>query len=529
MSASAPHHAKSAEPIPSLEWMAAVAVALLAAGAALRTLHPGLGPTLEVIQFQAAALSGGLPPAPGSPLLLLLSTILLRLSLPLDPAFTVNLLSIIAAAGAIGLTHLTTYRLTSSTSISTFSTLALAFSPRFWQAASVAGDASWGALVTAGLLYMMISWFYRRQPRFVLGAIVIWSLGLSINVVSWALLPLWGMLLLSPQPDPGVSRRMMAAGIVVLLVGLLPLLAIPLRLDSVVCVSCPGTSVASWLSYLTGDPHFGVPLGTIIERIPQLTADWARQYYLWGMLLIVVGGWELLKRRALLASIPALTVLLISGGALLLDAPDWLGATLPAAAACAPLLGYGVLRFWQILEPQVDELTMNERERLATATQVGFVGAFVVLLLAGLLLSLPQVDMSGDGVLNREGRVLLAASQGETVVLMPTDEGTPEGLRGWALVALAGVDDRVSVYPAANDEPPGESVMTVIVLDVTDPRAADWVLLPLCTGDRTVIGYRAVGVIEDGEVRPWPSLLDHWDEIAPYASSPGEAMICPPS
>src|SRR5690606_4149734 len=68
--------------IPHLVLVAAIAVALLALGFYLRTLHPGVGPSLDSMELQIAAKVGGVIHPPGSPQYLMLGKLVM--DLPLD-------------------------------------------------------------------------------------------------------------------------------------------------------------------------------------------------------------------------------------------------------------------------------------------------------------------------------------------------------------------------------------------------------------------------------------------------------------
>src|SRR5690606_39281180 len=67
--------------IPHLVLVAAIAVALLALGFYLRTLHPGVGPSLDSMELQIAAKVGGVIHPPGSPPYLMPGKLVMHASL----------------------------------------------------------------------------------------------------------------------------------------------------------------------------------------------------------------------------------------------------------------------------------------------------------------------------------------------------------------------------------------------------------------------------------------------------------------
>src|SRR5690554_7182133 len=97
--------------IPHLVLVAAIAVALLALGFYLRTLHPGVGPSLDSMELQIAARVGGIIHPPGSPQYLMLGRLAMDLLPGPNAAYRLNLMSSIFAAAMTGALFLLAYRL----------------------------------------------------------------------------------------------------------------------------------------------------------------------------------------------------------------------------------------------------------------------------------------------------------------------------------------------------------------------------------------------------------------------------------
>ena len=114
-----------------LLWITAIPLALLTGILYVRTLHPGVGPYLDSIQYQIVTLVMGVSHPPGYPLFTWIGAAFVHL-LPFgNPAFRLNLLSAVTSVVTVVLIQRVNYRLTRSVAISTLGALLLAFAVRF--------------------------------------------------------------------------------------------------------------------------------------------------------------------------------------------------------------------------------------------------------------------------------------------------------------------------------------------------------------------------------------------------------------
>ena len=551
-------------PTPRIVLLAALGVALLALGLYLRTLHPGVGPSIDSIELHTAVAVGGLIHPPGSPQYLMLGRLATMILPGPGVAYRLNLFSALCAAATVGVVYLLTYRLTRHLAISVFASLMLALSPRLWYQASIAELYALNALYVALTVYFLLAWHQTRKTVFYRAATVVYAFSFGNHLSMILLLPVF--LYAVAITDPAMLSRprdlLITAGIVLL--AALQYLYIPLRAaaNPPFCNYCPGPlpDLFRYVSgplfdYLTGGPFkgaiFGLPRREILARLPDSIGAWNRQFMPWGYALGIVGVWELLRREGriawlLLPGIAAEYIFVIG-----YNIPDWHDFLTPVYVLFTPLLGYGVLSLWRVLEEEVRRLTLQGRWLVSFAYPAGLLALGGLALMISLYTNLPLVDQSRETAFEVNGRALLEQAQpGDWLLMPPPNSGA--FYYSWAIRYLSFVDDSlpdlVVITPPEINPPPGPSPYyeawdtlaprltaeamvadppRLFVLDPSDPRVADWGLLPVCAPDgETIAGYEVVAVRLDGEIRP---LVDdeRWRAIRGAIVFGGEEAHCP--
>lgn len=167
-----------------------LAVGLSAAALALylRTLPPSVlyGDSAEL---QTLAYTPGMTHPTGFPVYVLVArafTFLLPIG---DPAWRVNLISALCAAGAVGVLHLVGRRLDVPPAAAAAGPLALAVSALYWWQAVIAELYAPGALLTALVLLLLLTWRRDRRPRLLLAAGLVGGLSLGVHIAVALLAP----------------------------------------------------------------------------------------------------------------------------------------------------------------------------------------------------------------------------------------------------------------------------------------------------------------------------------------------------
>jgi hypothetical protein len=539
------------EPTPRIALFSALAVALLALALYRMTLHPGVGPSLDSMELQIASLVGGVIHPPGSPQYLMLGRLAMTILPGPNLAYRLNLMSAIAAALTVGVVCLTTYRLTHNLTASIFASLVLAVSTRFWYQASVAELYTLNALYVALVLYLLLAWHQTRKPVLFWVATVVYALSFGNHVSMILLLPVYFYVVEITERSMLLNpRNILFIGLIVIAAAA-QYLYIPFRVatNPPFCNFCP--SVEALPSYLTGGAFksqmFSLARRDVLARLPESIGQWNRQFMPWGYILMIIGGWELIRKRSNLAWILVLGLAAEYVFVMMYDIPDWHDFLTPCYVISAPLIGYGGLMIWEIAEPHVRHL-MLQGQTLAANT---FAGVLVTLAAVALLISLytnfPLVDQSDDTAFGANGHALLAQVEPGAWLLMPRPN-SHTFLYSWALRYISYLDnpttDLVIITPPEIEPPPGpapyydswadvepylESKDTqLIVLDTADDRFAGWGFLPICDQGGRAVGYEVVAMTEVGQITPRGDQA-RWEAIQDYVIfDPAAEVVCPP-
>lgn len=539
------------EPIPRVALFSALAVTLLALALYLMTLHPDVGPSMDSMELQIASLVGGVIHPPGSPQYLMLGQAAMTILPGPNPAYRLNLMSAIAAALTVGVVCLITYRLTYNLTASIFAGLSLAVSTRFWYQASVAELYTLNALYVALVLYLLLTWHQIRKPALFWIATAVYALGFGNHVSMILLLPVYFYVVENTERSLLLNpRNLLFIGLIVIAAAA-QYLYIPFRAaaNPPFCNYCP--SVKALPSYLTGGPFksqmFSLARRDVLSRLPESIGQWNIQFMPWGYILMIIGGWELIRRRATLAWILVLGLAAEYVFVMTYDIPDWPDFLTPCYVISAPLIGYGGFVIWEIAEPHVRHLMLQGQTLAANILAAALVTLAAAVLLISLYTNFPQVDQSNNTDFSVNGHALLSQVQPGAWLLMP-HPNSHTSLYSWALRYISYADhlpaDLMVVTPPEIEPPPGpapyyeswEDVepylnnedVQLIALDMTDSRFAGWGFLPICDQGGSAVGYEVVSTIESGQVK---SRIDqeHWEAIEDYVLfDPTDEVICPP-
>ncbi len=232
--------------------------------------------------FVTAAVTGKLPHPPGFPLYFLTSRLAVRL-LGSDPAWALNLLSAVFAAGSVLLTAATLWRRKLAWPVQLGSVLTLGFAPWLWSQAVITEVYTFGAFLASAVLLVadaadglgrwrsllvgvIVGFAVSVHPTLLLlGAYVLllrrpsvpaFSLGALLGLVPYALLPLWG-----PWPQPWGDLR----------------------------------SLSGWFDYVTARVYwgnaFGLPARHWPGRVLAFVSLASRQFTPIGAVLVALGLW----------------------------------------------------------------------------------------------------------------------------------------------------------------------------------------------------------------------------------------------
>jgi hypothetical protein len=543
--------------LPRIALIGAGAAALAALALYLRTLHPGVGPSLDSMELQIAVLVDGVIHPPGSPQYLLLGKLAMAVFPGANRAYRLNLLSALAAGITIGFVFLLTYRLVSrpgktwqSLAISGFAAMSLAIAPRLWYQASIAELYALNALYVASVSYFLLTWNQTKKGSAFWAAMALYALSFGNHTSMILLLPMVALAVVLTDPSVLFRPRTMIVVVLLVIASAAQYAIIPLRAgaNAPFCNFCP--SMAGLPSYLTGGgfkhAFFALPKREIVARLPESIGQANVQFMPWGYALGVIGLWELLRKNRQIAwvwivGLAAEYVFVISYAI-----PDWHDFLTPCYVLFAPLIGYGVMRLLEAAFPPASQqptwmrTTGSALTALAGAASVGIT----------LLANLPVVDQSNLTQFGIESHALLEGASPGAWLIMPSPNSAAY-YYSWAVRYTAfaeQIGEFSAIAPPELDPPPGpppayrswasiaERLSTqglvqepkqVFLVDASDPRAADYALVPICVqGTDVIAGYEVVGVIDGNAIVPLVT-SERWARIQNAAIRAGEAAHCP--
>jgi len=178
-------------------------------------------------EFVTVAFTLGVAHPPGYPVMTLLGHLFSLL--PLDqPAFRVNLVSVVCGAATVGIVYLTAWRLTGERWASALMALLLAVNPLFWRWSLVAEVFPLNNLLAATMIYLLVLWQERpERTRFLVLAAFVGGLGMSNHQTIVLLLPAVLFLLWRQRAVLFARPRVLGACVLACLAGLVPYVYLP--------------------------------------------------------------------------------------------------------------------------------------------------------------------------------------------------------------------------------------------------------------------------------------------------------------
>ena len=213
--------------------VAPIAVALIVIANAWPGLMPGVG-FWDTGEFQTVLPLLGTAHPTGYPTYVLLGFVANLILTPLgDPAFRINVLSLLAVAGAAAITVELVRRLTGSLAIGVATGLGLALTPDVWQDATRADPHPLHLLFVALILLLLVGWEHARRSgrthadRWLIAAAVAFGLSAGNHSLTLLLAPPIALYVLAVHP--GIVRRPRLIGACVAAL-VIPLVAVYLEL-----------------------------------------------------------------------------------------------------------------------------------------------------------------------------------------------------------------------------------------------------------------------------------------------------------
>lgn len=500
-------------------------LALLAGFLYIRSLHPGVGPYLDSIQYQITTLVMGVSHPPGYPFYTWLGALFVH-GLPFgNPAFRLNLLSAVVAAATVVLIQRVAYRLTRSITAATVGALALALAVRFWYQATYSElYPLYNTLVAATWLALLI-FMETRDRRAYFAAVLLYAMAFGVNVPAIVLLPMWLWAVLSTDARFVLRPATLALSVAIVGVVALQYLYVPVRAFTTppakFCNFCPDSwdgVVDFWLGKRWWGISFGLPSEYWLQRWADSGYQLMLQFWPVGVMAGGVGAYALLRRRLRVA----ITCLLGLAGTWFFVSTyavvDWDDFMTPVYVFFAPLIAVGVQTVWTWVRDRVDAW----RPRMIPWVR----GACLVLLGLAFLLVMhnnaPIADQSDKVTWHAWARDLLPQfEEGAWLLTPPT--ATDGFVQTWVLRYMAwaeGLHPELTVVyvPDGSFDPPGPPPYyltweaakdhlqehPVYLIELNDERVKDWALAPIRRYDGWVIGYRVVGArTPEGEIEPW--------------------------
>lgn len=501
-----------------------IGLALIAGLLYLRTLHPGVGPYLDSIQYQINTLVMGVSLPPGHPLYTGLGALFVHLLPFKNPAFRLNLMSAVASAITVVLIQRVTYRLTRSVALATLGGLTLAFAVRFWyQATYTELYPLYNTFVAAHWLLLLRFMEHRRPRDYVLSAAV-YALSFGINAPAIVLLPMWLWAVLATDHRMLTRPRSFLRTALIVLLAAAQFLYVPLRAFAdpppKFCNFCPKTW-SELPAYLTGQRwwhiSFGLPAKYWLQRWADTGDQMMLQFWPVGIMLGGLGLWALFRRRTRVAITCGLglagTWFFVSTYAIV----DWADFITPVCVFFAPLIAVGVQEVWRWSKARIAAW----RPALVPAARMAGILLFAGWLVLVARNNYPIADQSHKVEWHAWARDLLPQfEEGAWLLTPPTP--TDGFVQTWVLRYISWAEDlrpemTVVYVPGGEFEPPGPppgyitwtaardhlAEHPTYAIELNDERLQRYALLPLRRYDDWVLGYRLVGVRTEDGVEPW--------------------------
>lgn len=293
-----------------LDAAGALVTSIAALGVYLATIAPGLTfahSGTDGGDLIAAAATLGVPHPTGYPTYTLLAWLATRLPLG-TIAYRVNLLSAVAAAGAVAITYDTIRRLLAGTLharlLAAGAVLTLAFASLTWSQAVIAEVYTLLLFFAALLMWLAVRWRQGAASGTLLLAALVLGIGLGNHVALLLMVP-GAVLILWPERQRILQRpAILPAAIVLLLIGLSIYVYLPLAAAGQPPVNWGNPQTWEQLIWVvTGQLYHGYALALATAAIPERLTGWVTllgdQFGWWGLGLVLLGAWCSWQRHRL--------------------------------------------------------------------------------------------------------------------------------------------------------------------------------------------------------------------------------------
>src|SRR5215210_9023631 len=207
----------------------AVFVGVLYIGTLAPTLLPyGTPNTLDSLMLQTEVTVLGVGHPTGYPTYLMLTHLFTYLPIG-DPAYRVNLASAVYGAAAVFAVYLAGLRLGGRSLAAVAGALAFGLSGAFWSQAVIAEVYTFEALLVALVILFLFLWRDRRDGRYLLLSAFLVGLSLTHHLTSILLVPATVVFVFLTDRCMFSRTGLMLKGVGLFLLGLLPLLYLPIR------------------------------------------------------------------------------------------------------------------------------------------------------------------------------------------------------------------------------------------------------------------------------------------------------------
>ena len=308
-------------------------------------------------ELQVVAAQLGVAHPPGFPLYTLIAHLFVRLLPFLSPALAVNLFSAATSALTVAVVFLAGYLITRNRLASLVAAVALGTATTYWSQATTANVRSLTGLFASLIIFTLIAFRHDipmsergKADRWLTLAALSMGLGLTHHVSLVFLIGVGLMFLLTADPTiiraPNRWVRPLVAG----LVGLLPLIYLPLRATAEVRGASP--ALATWSGFLEhilatgfrGDLFYYIAPEDFYQRLRIMGNVMSFQFEALVLAGIVLGVFLLIGRDRLLAWLLTGTLAVFVLVAATYRAPQTVEYMLPGYIAAALLLAYGFAR-----------------------------------------------------------------------------------------------------------------------------------------------------------------------------------------
>ncbi|MCP4416481.1 MAG: DUF2723 domain-containing protein, partial [Chloroflexi bacterium] len=276
---------------------------LLFATLYILTLAPGLLPA-DNGEFQLVGATLGVAHPPGFPLYTLLSKLITWLPFPTSAAYKINLLSAISSTATLAIVYLTVYRLTRQQLAAITAVISLGSATTFWAQATTANIRSLTALFAALAIFALVChWQEKEQTdRYLLLFAASLSFGFThhLSLTFMGIVFVIFLFLIDPQFFRTPSRW--KRPLLVTLLGLLPLLYLPLRAGADVPGASAGlNTISGFLNHFLalgfqGDFFYFIKPVVLWPRLQVMGNVLTFQFSPW-LLAAALLGWSWLLQR----------------------------------------------------------------------------------------------------------------------------------------------------------------------------------------------------------------------------------------